>query len=205
MVNRSPSIKRIYLPKPYPENLILTLLMGNMDSYEITPDIEEGVEYALELLTEVEQEVLRLRFQEHLTYMKIGAVRGHTGHGACGTENNAMRKLRSSPRLGYLLYGMEGFKKKNCVFHLPWEEPKPQNNTTEPDPDTLLITLEELDLTVRSFNVLRRAGYEYVGDIITLTYEQIQKINHLPIKNCREVAEKLRTLGLKETAWADFI
>ena len=72
----------------------MTLLEGIVDSIEVTPDRQAGLDYALSKLTEVEQEVLKLRFQERLTYDEIGKVRGKTGHSACGTENNAMRKLR---------------------------------------------------------------------------------------------------------------
>lgn len=203
MVERRPSIKRKLLLKPYPENLILTLMLGNMDAFEVTPDIQVGLEYALSELTEVEQEVLLLRFQGHLTYEKIGEVRGRSSHGACGIENNAMRKLRHSSRLGYILYGKEGFEARNCVFHFPWKEPPPEPK--ESDPKILLVPFEELDLSIGSFNTLRRAGYEFVGDIVDLTYEQILQIKRLSRKNCMEIAENLRSIGLKHTAWKDFI
>ena len=116
MVRRHVNIKRKYLSNPYPENLILTLMRGHMDSIKVSTDIREGLEYALSSLTEIEQEVLRFRFQEHKTYKEIGVARGCTGNSACGSENNAMRKLRESSRLGYILYGREGFEAMNCVF-----------------------------------------------------------------------------------------
>lgn len=203
MVERQQSIKRKLLSKPHPENLILTVMRGTIDSIEITPDILAGVEYTLSTLTAVEQEVLKLRFQERMTYAEIGKARGHTGHGACGTEDNAMRKLRQNSRLGFLLYGKDGFDAMERVFRRPGETPSPAK--PEQDPKVLLIPFEELDLTVRSFNSLRRAGYEFVGDIVNLTYEQILKIKSLPRKNCIEVALKLRQLGLRDTSWKDFI
>ena len=203
MVPPRPSNKRKLLQLPYPENLLMTLLEGIVESIEVTPDIQAGLEYALTKLTEVEQEVLKLRFQERLTYENIGKVRGKTGHSACGTENNAMRKLRRTTLRGYILYGKEGFESMDCVFHHPGEAPPPPKS--EPDPKVLLIPFEELDLSVRSFNSLRRAGYEFVGDIVNLTYEQITKIRSFPRKNCIEVAFKLWELGLKDTCWKNFI
>lgn len=203
MIERQPSIKRKLLVKPYPENLILTLLLGNMDTFDVTTDIQEGLDYALSELTEVEQEVLKLRFQERLTYEKIGALRGRSNHGACAVENNAMRKLRHSSRLGYVLYGKKGFEAMDCVFHFPWEAPPPKKEA--PDPKLLLTPFEELDLSIGSFNNLRRAGYEFVGDIVDLTYEQILQIKRLSKKNCMEIAVKLQSIGLEHTAWKDFI
>lgn len=203
MVKRQPSMKRQYLPKPYPENLILTLMRGTLESVEVTPDIQAGLDYALLQLTAIEQAILKLRFQERLTYQQIGIVRGRTGHGACGAENNAMRKLRHHSRLGYILYGKEGFESMGGVFHFPWEAPLAKEENK--DPKVLLLPFEQLDLSVRSFNSLRRAGYEFVGDIVNLTYEQILEIKSLPRQNCIEIAVELRKLGLIDTGWKVFL
>ena len=197
-----PSTKRRFLAKPFPENLILTLMLGNLDSYEVTLDIKAGLDYALEELTEIERETLMLRFRDKLTYKRIGEIRGRTQNVACGTENNAMRKLRHSSRLGYILYGKEGFEQMDCVFHLPWESPPPKKE--EPGPRVLLTSLEDLDLSVRSYNSLKRAGYDNVWDIVNLTHEQIMDIKGLPSRNCTEVAVKLKTLGYGHTAWKAF-
>lgn len=203
MVEYRSSIKRKYLAKPYPENLILTILQGNIDLFEITPDIQAGLEHALAELTQVEQEVLQLRFQEHLTYERIGAVRGRSSHGACGTENNAMRKLRRTSLRGFILYGKEGFEAMDCVFYPPGEIPPPQKE--EPDPQLLALPFEELDLSVGALNTLRRAGYGVVGDIVNLSYDQILQINRLSRKRIEEVAAKLRFLGVWNTAWREFL
>ena len=202
MVERQPSIKRKLLSKPYPENLILTLMIGIMESIEVTSDMQMGLDYALATLTDVEREVLRLRFEDRLTYAQIGSIRERTGKSACGVENNAMRKLRRPPMIGYILYGKERFTEMDHVFHWPWEAPPPK--IEPPNQKVSTIPFEELDLTVRSFNNLRRAGYEYVGDIINLTYDQILKIPYLPRKNCNEIAWKLWNLGFKDTCWKYF-
>ena len=100
----------------------MTLLEGIVETIDVTPDKQAGLDYALTKLTEVEQEVLKLRFQERLTYDEIGKVRGKTGHSACGTENNAMRKLRRTTLRGYILYGKEGFEAIDCVLCPPGEK-----------------------------------------------------------------------------------
>lgn len=203
MVPPRPSNKRKLLQLPYPANLLMTLLEGIVDSIEVTPDRQAGLDYALSKLTEVEQEVLKLRFQERLTYDEIGKVRGKTGHSACGTENNAMRKLRRTTLRGYILYGKEGFEAIDCVLCPPGENPPPRTDT--PDLKVLNLPFEELDLSVGAFNTLRRAGYEFVGDIVDLSYDQILQINRLSRKRIEEIAAKLRFLGVRNTAWREFL
>ena len=203
MVPSRPSNKRKLLQLPYPENLLMTLLEGIVETIDVTPDRQAGLDYALSKLTEVEQEVLKLRFQERLTYDEIGKVRGKTGHSACGTENNAMRKLRRTTLRGYILYGKEGFEAMDCVFYPTGEIPPSRTDT--PAPNVLARPLEELDLSVGAFNTLRRAGYEFVGDIVDLSYDQILQINRLSRKRIEEVAAKLRFLGVRNTAWREFL
>lgn len=202
MVPRMPNNKRKLLPLPYPQNLILTLIDGLIESIEVTPDMETGLEYALSTLTDIEREILKLRYEGRLTYDQIGEVRGRDGGGARQRESNAFRKLRRPPMIGYILYGKEGFAKMDYIFHWPWKEPPPKKEP--PDEKTYAIPFEELDLTVRSFNNLRRAGYEVVGDIVNLSYEEILKIPYLPRKNCNEIAWKLWHLGFEDTCWKYF-
>ena len=203
MVPPRPSNKRKLLQLPYPENLLMTLLEGIVETIDVTPDKQAGLDYALSKLTEVEQEVLKLRFQERLTYDEIGKVRGKTGHSACGTENNAMRKLRRTTLRGYILYGKEGFEAMDCVFYPTGEIPPSRTGT--PAPNVLALPFEELDLSVGAFNTLRRAGYEFVGDIVDLSYDQILQINRLSRKRIEEIAAKLRFLGVRNTAWREFL
>ena len=197
------SNKRKLLKLPYPENLLRTLWDGIDESIEVTPDIQAGLEYAITKLTKVEQEVLRLRFQERLTYVEIGEVRGKTGHGACATENNAMRKLRRTALRGYIQYGKEGFEAIDCVLYPPGVNPQPATGTT--DPQLLLLPFEKIDLSVGAFNTLRRAGYEFVGDIVDLSYDQILQINRLSRKRIEEIAVKLQYIGVRNTAWREFL
>ena len=60
----------------------------------------------------------------------------------------------------------------------------------------LEMTIEDLDLSVRSFNCLKRAQYNTVGDLITKSEEDMMKVRNLGKKSLEEVVEKLRSLGL---------
>ena len=59
----------------------------------------------------------------------------------------------------------------------------------------LEMTIEELDLSVRSFNCLKRAGINTVNDLIEKSAEEMMKVRNLGKKSFDEVREKLHSLG----------
>ena len=60
----------------------------------------------------------------------------------------------------------------------------------------LEMTIEELDLSVRSFNCLKRAGINTVEDLINKTEEEMMKVRNLGKKSLDEVINKLHSFGL---------
>jgi len=60
----------------------------------------------------------------------------------------------------------------------------------------LEMTIEELDLSVRSFNCLKRAGIDTVEDLINKTEEEMIKVRNLGKKSLEEVIQKVHSLGL---------
>ena len=60
----------------------------------------------------------------------------------------------------------------------------------------LVMTIEELDMSVRSFNCLKRAGIDTVEDLTTRTEEDMIKVRNLGKKSLEEVIQKLHSLGL---------
>ena len=60
----------------------------------------------------------------------------------------------------------------------------------------LEMTIEELDLSVRSFNCLKRAGIDTVEDLISKTEDDMIKVRNLGRKSLEEVINKLKSLGL---------
>ena len=60
----------------------------------------------------------------------------------------------------------------------------------------LEMTIEELDLSVRAFNCLKRAGVNSVNDLINKSPEEMMKVRNLGKKSLEEVVSKLRSLGL---------
>ncbi len=77
---------------------------------------------------------------------------------------------------------------KNAVIMVEPEETKKVK--------VLEMTIEELDLSVRSFNCLKRAGIDTVEDLINRTEEDMIKVRNLGRKSLEEVIQKLHSLGL---------
>ena len=59
----------------------------------------------------------------------------------------------------------------------------------------LEMTIEDLDLSVRSFNCLKRAGINTVEDLINKSEEDMMKVRNLGRKSLEEVVQKLNSLG----------
>ncbi len=71
----------------------------------------------------------------------------------------------------------------------------------DPDPDdkkekVLETTIEYLDLSVRSYNCLKRAGINTVGELIMKDEDEMMKVRNLGKKSLEEVQQKLESLGL---------
>ena len=60
----------------------------------------------------------------------------------------------------------------------------------------LEMTIEELDMSVRSFNCLKRAGIDTVEDLTNRTEADMIKVRNLGKKSLEEVIQKLHSLGL---------
>ncbi|MDO5014730.1 MAG: DNA-directed RNA polymerase subunit alpha [Clostridia bacterium] len=67
----------------------------------------------------------------------------------------------------------------------------------ESEDQVLDMTIEELDLSVRSFNCLKRAGINTVGELLDKTPSEMMKVKNLGKKSLEEVLTKLESLDLK--------
>ena len=70
---------------------------------------------------------------------------------------------------------------------------EPEDNSKE---KVLEMTIEELDLSVRAFNCLKRAGINTVAELVQRNQEDMMKVRNLGKKSLEEVEQKLIGLGL---------
>ncbi len=70
------------------------------------------------------------------------------------------------------------------------------SDSKEEDRERILdLTIEELDLSVRSYNCLKRAGINTVGELVRKSEEEMMKVRNLGKKSLEEVDQKLQELG----------
>ena len=62
--------------------------------------------------------------------------------------------------------------------------------------NTQLIMIEDLDLSVRSYNCLKRAGIQTVDELTQRTEDEMMRVRNLGKKSLKEVKEKLQAMGL---------
>jgi len=70
---------------------------------------------------------------------------------------------------------------------------EPEDNKKE---KVLEMTIEELDLSVRAYNCLKRAGINTVAELVQRNQEDMMKVRNLGKKSLEEVEQKLIALGL---------
>ena len=73
-------------------------------------------------------------------------------------------------------------------------------STAEPEDDkmekVMEMTIEDLDLSVRAYNCLKRAGINTVAELVQKNQEDMMKVRNLGKKSLEEVEQKLALLGL---------
>ena len=58
------------------------------------------------------------------------------------------------------------------------------------------MTIEDLDLSVRSYNCLKRAGIQTVDELTQRSEDEMMRVRNLGKKSLKEVKEKLIDMGL---------
>ena len=73
-------------------------------------------------------------------------------------------------------------------------------SSSEPEDDkmekVMEMTIEDLDLSVRAYNCLKRAGINTVAELVLRNQEDMMKVRNLGKKSLEEVEQKLQALGL---------
>ena len=63
------------------------------------------------------------------------------------------------------------------------------------------MSIDELELSVRSYNCLKRAGIQTVDELTQKTEEEMMRVRNLGKKSMKEVKEKITELGLSFKAF----
>ena len=113
------------------------------------------------------------------------------------TDGSMRPEEAVSKAAGILVMHLKLFQNMDGI---PEEEEVEETTFPEEEEDTsskvLDMTIEDLDLSVRSFNCLKRANINTVADLTAKTEEDMMKVRNLGRKSLEEVKKKLEDLGL---------
>ena len=196
--------------KEYPENLLAQVFVNGLPT-DLPDDITLVLEYIIQkTLTEREGRVLDMRYKRYMTMAAIGEEYGLRAERIRQIEAKAVRKLRHPSRSRYILMGMEGYinylrdtavderlreyKKEiisleKKIAELTDTEYEEEKNELENAP------IAELDLSVRTFNILYRAGYSTVRELLDADAEKIVSLPNLGLKNFSDLIDVLSEKG----------
>jgi len=93
-----------------------------------------------------------------------------------------------------------GNKMENLREMSSEEEIEDVEDSKSQEKDILNLKIDELDLTVRSYNCLRKAGIESLGELSKLGIQDLLKIKNLGRKSLTEIIEKLKEYGFELTS-----
>lgn len=183
----------------YPWNLAAAV--GNIPEEECFRLFEiyvPGVLKSLGDLTEREQKILEMRFKHYMTLEECGKVYHVTRDRIRQIEARALRKLRHPQhwktwKLDTMDKAFEIAKERDAL-KLKLTLMEPQRFEPVPCDDW---DIQDLELSVRSYNCLCRANIRTPADFRKLTRESLMKVRNLGRKSLEEVIEKLKERGIE--------
>ena len=166
----------------YPFNLFAAIENGRphiVFPRELTEKIEKGIVLAMSHLPERTQEMLLMRYKEGLTYAKI-------------SEKFDVKKERVRQ---IICLGIRELAKPQFVQMMRAVEETKRHTIND-------IEIDDMKLSVRTDNVIRRAGNRTVNDLLKYKdKDSIMKIKGMTIKGAKEIAKKLYELKCINDVW----
>ena len=127
-------------------------------------DFDESVDIAIGMLINREQDFLLKRYKEGMTLKEIGTYFGVSQERARQVINRSIQHLRHPQRIQYFVVGKSGVedRKKQEIEEAKRKEAEKQELRKRMGAE---LPIEQLDLSVRTFNILCRNGVKTLGDI----------------------------------------
>lgn len=183
----------------FPMNLIKEVI--TVDENTII-DRDAFLKYILSnnnVLTERERYVLFRRYHDNLTLRQIATENNVTQERIRQVIARSIRKLRHPQRvMDYTCVTKAEYNNlKTRYDNLKSVYNKKYCDESNQEVYPLYdMTLEELELSVRSYNCLRRAGIKNLKDITDKTELEIRRVRNLGKKSVKEITDKLSELGV---------
>lgn len=201
----------------YPETLLKALGIepNNFENYynEIVPNFDENFKkLSFDTLNDREERMLVAYFKEKMNFAEIGRNEGLTRERVRQIVAKAVRKLRHSRAINILTTSLHQYElinaqereelylkiKREMTYELALQIIKEHDELEQQyiASNQKNWSIDELDLSVRSHNCLKRAGIATIGELIEHTEEDMKKVKNLGKKSLKELREKLAEIGL---------
>ena len=190
------------------------------DSIEkMPPDVRVTMEKAVHTLTEREEKVIRLFYEDNFTKEEIANEIGRSVERVRQIKAKAMRKLSHPSRHGYMVFGDGYYCSRKAAYEDVYNNAVAAAKQREIDKLDLMITerkaviatdspyiprpfkgnddINVLDLSVRSYNCLWRSGIHTINDLLGVTVEELSKVRNLGYKSYNEIVSVLEKYGLQ--------
>ncbi len=190
----------------YPYNLIADLELEPCECFE---HFNERLEFLLTklVITDREEKIIRLYYIDGKTFEEIGREFGTTRERIRQIQEKAIKKLKLFKK--YFYDGkwclMEELAKEEYQKYLETQKSfrtyeSAKQYILQYESGTFLPIkeqkIENLNLTMRSYNCLKRAGIRTIGDLLNFSYYDLIKIRNLGRKSMKEILDEIHDLGL---------
>ena len=207
-----------YKKEDYPENLLSELFRDEDTAVVLPADFEISLEYTLWKLSKQHErgvEILLKRYRDKKSYEQIGNEYGVTRERVRQIVARMIRYLRHPSRLNIIRHGISGMidihgqeeykKGYNLGYRDGYSSAKDEEVSYKATVERLNPNIEDMDLSVRSFNCLMRAGLKTANDIAKLDFNQLSRIRNLGRKSLNEVVQRMEELGFdtRHMRWSD--
>lgn len=202
--------------RDYPFNLLDEIAEATGDDwcYTIPGDLLGTVEYVLNTyLSQREKDVIQLRFKYEKTFVEIAEILGISKERVRQIQTSAMKRLCFNPEcLKYLKNGIykatqneinnavEKVRSAELASAVSYLRELCVNKTNFLDGHHAIVTteteIEDLELSPRCFNCVKRAGINKVGDLEKMTFRELRRIRNLGKRSLDELIEKLAERGV---------
>lgn len=194
------------MKKPdFPKNLIENIT-GDQIDFEIPSDFVGTLYYVLySTMGKRESDILLAYFTTESTYASIGKEYGVGNEHVRQIICKALYKLRMPSRKTMLMNGIKkekmiayeaGFKdgesltKSEIIRSLSSNQPISESAVFN-IPEANLIRVEDMGLSARTLNCLKRSGMNTLADVLRAKKEGLKKIRYLGVKSYNEIANVL--------------
>ena len=212
-------MKEVTNKSEWPQNLLFSIFgRDSVENCQVAEDWMGSLEYILmELIPDEEEQALRYRYQEGLSYKEIGEKMGIDRNKAMQKTAWGIRRIRHPRCAKYLIHGVEGvyvdkyeYTRERNFNEAYWigfkhgtlgdmapDFDNPYRDHDDPSKMPLLISpISCLGLSCRLHNGLKRAGVNLVGEILTKSRKDLLQVRNIGKGSVDELEEKLAQYNL---------